>query len=234
MGIWDAIKYRIKWWDKKAAEKVSNPVIEGEIDLEDAKRQASEFAREVRDLVAAQNGLQREKSSADEKYSNLASAAKKIKEQLAIVDATAEPEKAEKLQNDLNQAAQFAISEKRKADGLANTINRNDAQIKRLKQKINEITAKISDSENKFTELKARNTIAHIEQDIADAESGLSDGNSPLAKLDKFEKAVQEAEDKAAASQEMNDASASGTAKNLLEEYGDSKAATVNDFINNL
>lgn len=228
-----AFWYKLKFWNKKAAQKLSNPELEGEINIDDAKAELAKFQSKVRDLIAADLGIERELNIAKTEFANLDSTARKITTKLEATDSS--DEKYSTYQTDQKQTAILAVSAKQKIESLERTSKNNKETITKLEAKITEYENMISDSQNKFTQLKARSMSAKISQEIADAESGLADGQSAIGKLTEFEKIVQEQEDKAAASEQINATSARGTAAKLIEEYGTGgKSAEVDDYINSL
>ena len=233
-SIFQAMMYRLKFWNKQAAKQVSNAEIEGEINIDDAQKELFHFESQVRDLVATNKGIERQRDAAQLQFADLDKAAKAIKAKLDGTDPA--DAKYATYQSDLQQAATYAVSARDQIKSLDTTIAGNIKTIEGLKVQISDYQTMISDSKNKFTQLKARNTSAKIQQELNEAKNGLSDnGHSALSKLKEFEQAVQEQEDKAAASTEMNESSAAGTADRLINEYGSgSKGASVDDYITNL
>jgi phage shock protein A len=232
-SLGQALWYKLRFWNKKAAEQMTDAEAEGEITIDDAKAEVIEFQNKVRDLIAADMGTKRELDTAKTEFSNLDSTARKIKAKLDATDPN--DEKYTTYQKDLQQTATFAVSAKKKVDSLELTSSDTQKNIEILEGKVDEYQTMISDSENKFTQLKARNMSTKISQQIADAASGLASGKSAIGKLKDFEKAVQANEDKYAATEEINAKSVHGTAAKLIEEYGvGDKDAVVSDYINSL
>lgn len=233
--MWEAIKYQLAFWNKKTAQEMSNPEIEGEINLDRAKEELNGFSSRVRDLVAQNMSVKRQKEAAHDDFVKLDSAAKTIAGKLKLVDAVANPQEAEKLTADLNQAAGYAVSAQQKEASLGKTISDNDITIAKLKKQISDVQETIANSQNKFEQLKARNTSAKIRTELAEAQNGLNTKNSAIGKLNEFEDAVEKIEDVANAQEDMNASTSAGTAERLVTEYGtDNKSAAVSSYLDSI
>jgi phage shock protein A len=247
-GILKKLSYWFRGKQNEVEDAMTNPELEGAIDLEDAEKELAKFESQVRDLVATNMGVIRERDAAKADFEKLDKAVKVIKTKRDAITTTVKSDAGQDIEGadtsnpeymaldaDLKTAAGLAVSAKQKMESLTTTIDMNDKTITQLKSQITDVQGTISSSKNKFDQLKARNTSAKIRKDIAESQDGLMNGDSAIAKLGKFEKAVENMEDTANAQEDMNASTNSGKAENIVEKYtGTSKEAAVDDYLNQL
>lgn len=231
----EAILYRLKFWNKKSGEALTNAEMEGNIDLDDAKSELASFTSKVTELVANNMRLKRERTAEQEKFEDLKNTAITMKAELAAIDQAVDAEKYSTLNTKYVTIGNAAVSSKEKIEGYDATIQSNEATIENLKIEIANYQTVISDSKNKYDQLVAENASIKLREQLADAKAGMDNGNSALGKLGKFEDYVAHRKDVVAAKEDINASSEAGNVDSILKDYaGPKKSEKTDAFLSSL
>jgi phage shock protein A len=179
MKFLTALWNKVRFWDKKSAEAISNPVENADLAIDDSKAQLARFKESVRQAMASNKMLERRKKDAEadrDKYARIAKLA---------VDAG----------NDVD--ARQALEEKqrfeRQAISFGNDIDRNNKIITQNQEMLDKVENKIVNAETNKEILSSRLESAKAREGLAKAGSELG-GDGALAALDNLENAVNKAE----------------------------------------
>ncbi len=202
-SLWQAIKNVIRGKSSQLAEKISDPIRDGKLAIEDSKKQIAVFTGKIAKLTA-QTKLQirkRDELLAEvNKYQSIAVRAAEMGNR-----------------DDARQAIEMRLSAENRFNRLNIEIEQNTQVLKNLRQGLGAARAKVANAQSNIVSLEARREGARIRTELAKASMDFSAGSSPLAALDNLEKAVLTEEANAEAWEEL--AQISHPAKALEEKY---------------
>jgi phage shock protein A len=188
MKLFQALKNSFRSASDKAAESITNPVENGRFAIEDSQKQVEKYRSAIALALASNKQLERQAVAAQgtvESSQRIAAAALK---------ANNEPDARQALENKLQAEA--------KVKSLQSEITKNTAMIDAQRKQLERAESKIAAAKNNQSILAARMEGAKAREGLARATSGLSTGN-PLSALDDLQKAVDAAETRAEAYEDM-------------------------------
>ena len=175
--------FRIK--SIKAEDALINPVDQSILAIKDTESQLDKFKNAIAHAMAQNNVLVKQRDNAKanvEKYGNIATVAIKTSE------------------DDTRQALVKKSEAQTLFNSLAEQIDANNLLISQQRKQLERSEAKLQSAKNNQAILTARMEGANARKDLAS--SGVDGG--ALSKLDKLQKAVDNAEGEAAAFEELN------------------------------
>ena len=175
--------FRIK--SIKAEDALINPVDQSILAIKDTESQLDKFKNAIAHAMAQNNVLVKQRDNAKanvEKYGNIATVAIKTSE------------------DDARQALVKKSEAQTLFNSLAEQIDANNLLISQQRKQLERSEAKLQSAKNNQAILTARMEGANARKDLAS--SGVDGG--ALSKLDKLQKAVDNAEGEAAAFEELN------------------------------
>lgn len=205
----------------KAAEALDDPTRDGKFAIEDAKRQESDFRKDCCNLIAATNEMERDLDDAKAEEQKWDRIAKSAAAKVKSGDESAK--------EDLNSAAKEVKKFRNRINELTVQITKNETIEQQLKQQIENVQNKIDKAEQNYTTLAARQKAATIRKEIASAAARIESARGGLAELDKLEDAVNKTESMADAYEEM---ACTSNKTNLEEKYSSVESEDlVNEYL---
>jgi len=188
--FFEAISNVVRGKANDVADKLEDPVRDGKLAIEDAKKDLTRFKNEIAEVIASKKKLDRDLVAAKADVKKYESIAKQAKEAGNTDDALAALGK-------MNSA-------KSRADDLKRNIKSIDKQVTMLRSEMDKRRDTISNAYSNISQLQARQHCADIRKQAAAAKDKFNSAGSPFAKLEKLEGKVLEQEDEADALEELN------------------------------
>ncbi len=199
MKLLQALINRIRGFLNLSAKKISDPVIDSQLVIEDSKDYLAELRSKIVTIMAKEKELTRkseELSLEVTKYATLAEkAAKEGKVDIA----------RDALTRQISLEQELATT--RKTAAILTT------QVGNLRTKLKEAEDKVTGAENKQSVLTAQRASLQVTKDIAAITNEFIDSDSPLSRLNDFDNAIQAEQDELEAAIEL------GSSSNALAEY---------------
>jgi len=210
-GILKAFTNLIRGKSQEMAKKMSDPVRDSKLAIQDSEKMIGDFTARIAKLVAQNRSMikeQKESESEIAKYHGFA-------------------EKAIKSENvdDARRSLELKAEAEKRSAYLTSEIKRNDTLIKTLRDQLSKARAKVASSKRNIVSLEARHEGTKIRKELAKAASEFNTGDSPLAALDDLEKQVNADECEAEAWEELTQEDKSS--QSLQEKYGSGSSSDV-------
>jgi len=193
------------------AKKMSDPVRDSKIAIQDSEKLIGEFTARIAKLVAQNRSLQRERKEAEAEVAKFQGFAEKAASTGNVDDA--------------RQALERKMEAQKRLDFLSSEISRNEQLIGTLRDQLAKARAKVSSAKRNIVSLEARFEGAKVRKELAQASSEFNTGDSPLSALDDLEKAVNTEEVEAEAWEELTLDEKSD--QSLEEKYGSGSSVDV-------
>lgn len=204
MGLLKTLSNMMRSKKNELNEALKNPVRDTAIAIQDSEAELEGFQTKIRDLMARNKVVEGERNSKQEAYDKYDRIAVAAVEAGSDDDATSALEAQAAIETELN--------------ALSSEFDQNNALIKRLRDQLNQGRAKIRKAKSQQVSLKARQEGAKIREGLANAASTMA-SDSPLSALDDLEKAVNEAEARAEATEDLVGSEPENQAAALEDKY---------------
>lgn len=204
MGLIKSLILWIRGTSQEISEQIKEPVRDGKLAIEDAKKQLMKLRTKAVDFLATTDLLRKK-----HKY---------IEEEIKQMDEVAKFCAANGDEAALEVAVRRKMADEAQARILGETIKNNDILLEKLQNQFNIGLAKLQDAENNLLSLDARNEAAKVKQALSDASSALITTKGGLASLDNLEKSVEKAEATAKASESFQELTNIDASKNIITD----------------
>lgn len=205
MGLLKTLSNIVRSKKMEAEEALKNPERDIKIAIVDSKKQAADFQTKISDLNRQKKMLEKqydEKKDQVKKYEKMATAALEAENE---EDATTLVEKQLRFDTE--------------AKSLKQQIEIISKDLQSARKQLQAMQKKISDAEMNEGRLKMRLESAKVRESLAKAQSTINSGDNPLSALDDLNKAVDEAEASAEATEEEVGMEAGNVEASLEEKY---------------
>jgi len=205
-GLLKAFTNLVRGKSQELAKKMSDPVRDSKLAIQDSEKMIADFTTRIAKLVAQNRSLQKDHREAEA--------------EIAKYQGFAERAVASNNVDDARRSLELKAESQKRFDYLANEITRNEQLISTLRNQLSKARAKVAGSKRNIVSLEARHEGAKIRRELAKASSEFNTGDSPLAALDDLEKAVTAQESEAEAWEELTHEDAAS--QSLEEKYSTS------------
>ncbi|MDP8239521.1 MAG: PspA/IM30 family protein [Candidatus Hatepunaea meridiana] len=210
-GLLKTFSNLIRGKSQDLAKKMSDPVRDSKLAIQDSEKMIADFTTRIAKLVAQNRRLQKDHKEAEADLTKYQGFAEKAVTSNSVDDA--------------RRSLELKAEVQKRFDNLTTEIARNEQLIKVLRDQLSKARAKVAGSKRNIVSLEARLEGSKIRKELAKASSDFNTGDSPLAALDDLEKAVNTEESEAEAWEELGIDDLSS--QSLEEKYGSGSSADV-------
>lgn len=199
MKLLQAIINRIRGFLNLSAKRISDPIIDAQLVIDDSKDYLANLRSQIVTIMAKEKELLRKAEGLSFDVTKYASLAEKAANEAKVEIA--------------RDALLKQVGAERELATIRKTAATLTSQVAVLRSKLKEAEDKVVGAENKQSVLEAHRTSLQVTKDIAALGNQFIDSNSPLARLNDFENAIQAEQDELEAAIEL------GGSSNALADY---------------
>ncbi len=203
-GLLKSFSNLIRGKSQEMAKKMSDPVRDSKLAIQDSEKLIADFTARIAKLVAQNRSLMREKTEAEAELKKYQSFAEKAVGADNVDDA--------------RRALELKAEAQKRLDNLNMEYTRNEKLLSSLRDQLSRARSKVASAKRNIVGLEARHEGSKIRKELAKASSEFNAGGSPLAALDDLEKEVNAGEAEAEAWEELT--TNVDESKTLEDKYG--------------
>lgn len=210
-GLLKAFTNLIRGKSQEMAKKMSDPVRDSKLAIQDSEKLISDFTARIAKLIAQNRSLIKDKKESEAEVTKYGGFAAKAVQSQNVDDA--------------RSSLELKASAEKRLTYLTTEITRNEQLINSLRDQLSKARAKVASAKRNIVSLEARHEGSKIRKELAKASSEFNTGDSPLAALDDLEKQVNAEESEAEAWEELTEEDSSS--KSLEDKYGSGSSSDV-------